>query len=276
MAEDTTRQPAGILNAIEVEARDLEDYLAGLSSGDLERPSACGGWTVADVVAHLAWAGAGYVEMAEGALRGDLRPPASRPSGRMTAADIAERARVARREIGAGLRAEFARANRAFAQTIARVGPADWQRPTAFGATIGWYVRHRVVELSLHGWDIRSVLEPPGHLSPSSLPPLMDFATETVERRLRRLSAPAGPLRIRFAWTDATLGARDLEIGDGEVHFAPSGAGPAELTVRCASEVFILLAVGRIDLDRATDEYGLEMAGDPGPIELLRSGFGPF
>jgi uncharacterized protein (TIGR03083 family) len=270
------RPPAGTLEAIEVEARNLESYLAGLSGADLERPSACAGWTVADVAAHLARGATGYVEMVGGALRGDLRPPAGRTAGRMTGAEIAEQARAVRREMGAGLRAEFGRANRAFAQTLAQVGPEDWPRPTASGATIGWYVRQRLVELALHGWDIRSALEPPGHLSASSLPPLVDFAAEMVERRLRRLPSPAAPVRARFDWTDRAVGPHDLEIGDGKVHFGPPGAGPVDLTVRCASEAFVLLATGRVDLDRAINEYGLTMAGDRAAVERLRSGFRPF
>ena len=57
-----------IVAAVGEQQAELAELLAGLDGADWERPSACAGWSVADVVLHLAQTN----EMAIGSARGDL------------------------------------------------------------------------------------------------------------------------------------------------------------------------------------------------------------
>ncbi len=58
--------PAPILIALEAQQAELGSLLAGLELADWARPSSCAGWSVSDVVLHLAQTN----EMAIGSLRG--------------------------------------------------------------------------------------------------------------------------------------------------------------------------------------------------------------
>lgn len=57
-----------VLAALAAQQQELADLLAGLPDDGWMRPSACAGWTVADVVLHVAQTN----EMAIGSARGDL------------------------------------------------------------------------------------------------------------------------------------------------------------------------------------------------------------
>ena len=55
-------------------ARRLEDFLRTLGASDLDRQSACEGWTVGDVVGHLVERGGPIPDQIERGLNGDLSP----------------------------------------------------------------------------------------------------------------------------------------------------------------------------------------------------------
>ena len=72
---DTPESRAKILEA---EVSALKDYLASLSPEDLQRPSACVDWSVADVVGHLA--GQEHASRVLRGLQGDFSPPEGSPA----------------------------------------------------------------------------------------------------------------------------------------------------------------------------------------------------
>jgi len=57
-----------ILSDLAGQHEELDDLLAGLDDGDWSRPSACEGWSVADVVVHLTQSDDGAVASVEGRL----------------------------------------------------------------------------------------------------------------------------------------------------------------------------------------------------------------
>src|SRR5262245_28117605 len=94
MPELSGSEPAAILTAIKTEAVLLEGYLEGRSEAELARPSACEGWSNADVVAHLTWAAEYFGGLLARALQGDVSPPANLPPpGPDRRLRVAERAR---------------------------------------------------------------------------------------------------------------------------------------------------------------------------------------
>jgi len=59
---------------IKAEAADLETYLAGIPPDAWERPSGAPGWSIAEVVAHLAMGADLYYTYISRALTGEVSP----------------------------------------------------------------------------------------------------------------------------------------------------------------------------------------------------------
>jgi uncharacterized protein (TIGR03083 family) len=276
MSVATSRpEPAAILAALEAEAAALERYLAGRSEDDLARPSACEGWTNADVVAHLTWAADFFGGILERALRGDLTPPDLPPPGPARRQRVADLTRQVRAELGGSLRASFQQANRSMNAAFAAVGPDDWELPTAHRVgSVRRLAQSRLNELAVHSWDIRSVLEPPAHLTDSSLPVLIDLIGRWFELLFSPDPAQPRPWRIRFDYPRGSLAARELVIEPSAVAFQPAAAQPPDLVIQAAPEVTILLAMGRIDPAQARETYGLTANGRTELLALLQTRFG--
>ena len=70
--------PQQRVNVLQAEVEAFKTYLSSLPAESWNQPSACEGWTVADVVAHLMWTEIGQV-VARG-LAGDSSPPEGAPA----------------------------------------------------------------------------------------------------------------------------------------------------------------------------------------------------
>ena len=73
------------------EAGQLQEYLGHLPKTAWQRPSACDRWTVADVVAHLAWAAEYFMATISDGIKGDVSLPGDWPArGALSPAGFAE------------------------------------------------------------------------------------------------------------------------------------------------------------------------------------------
>ena len=66
--------PAERVEVLRQEVATFKERVAALSAEDWDRPSACDGWSVADVVAHLS--GQAFALNVSRGLQGDYSPPA--------------------------------------------------------------------------------------------------------------------------------------------------------------------------------------------------------
>src|SRR4030095_2280326 len=64
-----------MIELVRAEAAQLQDFLAGLGTEEWSRASACAGWTVGDVVAHVAQGAQTWGEAITRARTGDFNPP---------------------------------------------------------------------------------------------------------------------------------------------------------------------------------------------------------
>jgi len=156
-ADDARRKE--IANA----GRRLERFLESLSPPDLGRQSACEGWTVADVVAHIIERGRPIPDQIERGLAGDLSPTPGVSDAPPENEDVFRQqldhsAVALRRELGDDLLPEFARLNREFDRVLSLLGPEDWDklcyhrlRPETARAKADI----RIAELAMHEWDLR-------------------------------------------------------------------------------------------------------------------------
>ena len=72
-----------VIELISAEASQLQDFLADLSTEEWSRPSACAGWTVGDVVAHLMQGARTWSAAITRAIAGDCNPPPGQPPLRL-------------------------------------------------------------------------------------------------------------------------------------------------------------------------------------------------
>lgn len=262
---------AGILAALDTEANELDAYLASLTPADLTRQSACDAWSVADVIAHLAMAGSGYVATIGRALAGPAAEEGPRPF-RYAPDAYAASVKQSRQEMGDGLLPALREANAALRRSFVALSPEEWQQRTRLGrvSAVAWL---RLLELSLHGWDIRYVLDPPGHLSATAVPVLLASMAQALHWRLIPDEAQTAPLRLKFEWTDPSLIAYELALGPDTLQFRQAATGPVDVTVRCAPEVAVLLFMGRLDVSIALRRFGMQVEGDAVLAELITTRF---
>ena len=261
-------------NEIANAGQRLERFLQSLSPEDLAQPSACEGWTVADVVGHLIERGQPIPDQIERGLAGDLSPtpgaadspPESEDQFRR---DLDRRAVTLRQELVDGLLTEFDRVNREFDRVLLQVAPADWDklcyhrlRPE----TVRAKADIRIAELAMHEWDIHWAFDRNATLAPDSLPGLVSASGRAVRRAFRPDPSRPRPVRYRFVLTGAAAASVDVTLSPDGATFAldapPEPANPPDVTFRCAADTYAMIIFGRLKLNDALTRNRITADGD--------------
>lgn len=263
--------PGDRVKLIATESDRIKQYLNTLPADAWSQPSACDAWEVRDVVAHLIGATEMYTRNISRGIRGDSSPPESLPptgavdtASRMAA--NAQRAIDFRESLGEQLLPTFVSKSDDLNQLLAGLGPQDWEKLCYHPARtipVQTFLNLAITELVVHEWDIRSRLEPPAHLSEKSLPAIVDLISVFV---VGRLFQPGSKLtttvRYRFELTGAVQGSHDIVVENGAARMEPAGTAAADVTFRCDTETFVLLAYGRIKFDTAVADGLITVEGD--------------
>jgi uncharacterized protein (TIGR03083 family) len=182
----------------------LYGELATLTPEEWETPGACGVWSVAEVGAHLVWGAELYVEAIRRALAGISEPPPDSgaiPHYETRAAWFAEKSKSYRRELGDGLLAAYQSSGQALVELFESLSPDDWHRlaPHPAGArTVRAILDLRIVELSIHGWEMLHRIGRAASLPAGSHAVLVDWLPFRLRGALARREPLAEPLRYRF------------------------------------------------------------------------------
>src|SRR5215510_1575289 len=122
-----------VIDLISAEASQLQDFLASLGLEEWSRPSACAGWTVGDVAAHLTQGARTWSDAITRARAGDFDPPPGQPPlrpGERGSAATAQRAIDFRQGMGeASLLQAFVSAYQCLHQVLLDLQPEDWSKP---------------------------------------------------------------------------------------------------------------------------------------------------
>ena len=213
------------------ETERLQGYLQTLAPDAWSRPSACDGWTVADVVAHVIFVAEFWVDTISRGIQGDASSPGDKPPGEAEGVPsmdeyFAQRATARREELGDQLLPTFSTVCDQVNTLFAELGPEDWEKPCAFWRSRTLPVQEIIIvgiqELAVHGWDIRSSLEPSAQLDPESVAVLLErlprrpFPWGTEFRR-----SPGQPERLRYHFEMTGPGAsnRDIVVEAGTTQF---------------------------------------------------------
>ena len=268
--EAIIREEIRVIGAL---ARGLYGFLSDLSEDDMGQQSACDAWTVRDVAGHLANRAERQIASMTRGRNGDSGPPAGfdAPSDMMAMSAANADADIAyAQSLGADLLMTFGRHYRELHQLLDGFSGDDWRcdcwHPRRGTMTAREYVSQRIQELAVHDWDIRSALDADAALHPDAVPVLLGMSSHWLRAAYNPGDdPPSGEVRYRFALSDAE---------PMDVLVAPSSAqvglglhnGQTDLTIDCNANTYLLLAYGRLDLDRAVANGRLRTTG---PDDLL-------
>jgi uncharacterized protein (TIGR03083 family) len=127
---------------------------------------------------------------------------------------------------------------------------------------VSGFVDLRLMELYVHGWDMRSRLDPPAPLPPESWPVLLDLLPQFLGYMVVPATQEAEGRRYRFALTAPVADARDVVVEGGTIRLEAAGQTPAQATFTCDTETFLLLMWGRLGLETAVADGQVSIAGD--------------
>ena len=255
------------------ESGRLQQYLSSLPPEAWSELSACDRWEVRDVVAHLAGTAESYTERIHESLQEDSSTPHGQPApGPVSAASFSEgnaqRAISRRERLGDQVFSEFIKTNDQLNQLMATLGPQDWDKPHYYFSLgtdepVMYHLDLRISELAMHGWDIRSRLEPEAHLSDESLPVFMAMVPGQLTRWVFR-PGPRLPVPIRYRWKLTGPGASnsDIVVDGDKASMEPAETSKADVTFHCDTETFVLIAFGRLTIDTAVPAHRLTIQGD--------------
>jgi len=269
---------AGRLKALQSEVERLTHYLTALPPDAWNHPSACARWQVADVVAHLAAQALYNVDRLSRGLHGDTTPPegwlpVSTHDEEAFAEGMAQRAIAERIRLGDQLLTTFIVGNDALHQLLTGLAPQDWEALCYHPAglvTVRTMVDMRLTELAMHGWDIRSQLDPIAHLAPESFSALLGTIPRAVRRAFRPDPSRAHPIRYRFCVTAPITTTTDIVLSREGARVEPAGEAIADVLFRCATETYVLIVFGRCPLEGAMAAGKVVVEGD----QALASVFG--
>jgi uncharacterized protein (TIGR03083 family) len=268
---------------VRTEAERLQDYLGTLSPAAWHYASACAGWEVGDAVAHLIRGAEAYVEWIARGLHGDTAPPPRSPAAdtENTAARSAHRAQRAiaiRISLGDQLLPTLQACTAQFTAFLEGLTTQDWERscyhPTGLHPARR-FVDLYISELAMHGWDIRSQLEPVAHLSDESLPVFLDLVPNLnlVRWTFRPGSRLPASIRYRFVLTDHVSHVYGIVVTGDQAWLTQPGTDTAHSTYQSNTETFVLLMFGRLTLSVAIAEGRMRMQGNRESITAFAQWF---
>ena len=268
-------------NEIHAAAQRLEAFLGTLEPDDWARQSACEGWTVGDVVAHLVERGAPIPDQIERGLAGDIssipgidtESPMSEDQFRL---NLDRSAVDLRQRLGQRLLTEFTGQNREFDRVLAMVEPGDWEklcyhrlRPE----TVRSKADIRIAELAMHEWDIHWALERDATVAEDSLPGLVNASGRAVRRAFRPDSGRPGPVRYRFDLSGPVTRSIDVVLSAEGASFETGPSENADVVFCCSSSTYAMVIFGRQKLGQAIETGAVAAEGNQKLVQELIAAF---
>ena len=269
--------PVERVEVLRQEVAAFKDRVAALSPEDWEHPSACDGWTVADVVAHLS--GQAFALNVARGLQGDSSPP---PGAAPTtdhnedefARNIFQRAFNTRAEVGDRLQETLFQRLDESVEVFTGVDDGQWDNLCYWPPgpePVQTMLDMRISELTMHAWDVCSRFDSDYRLSDGSVRVLMDTVNRAARRAFRPDPTIPAPQVYRFVIEDPVAAIYELEIANEEVALrVGDGETPVDVIFRCDGETYVMVMYGRLTPDEALISGKMDWDGN----ERLALGFG--
>jgi len=268
--------PESRVSILENEVDAAKSYFGGLTAEQLQRPSACVDWTVADVVGHLA--GQEHASRVRRGLTGDHSPEEGAPAVTdhdedRFAKNIFDRALATREQFGDGIVGHLSQRLDETVEVFKSVGTGDWDNLCYWPPgpePVHTLLDQRIAELTMHTWDIMSVLDADYHLSDDAVRVLIEGVDRAVRRAFRPDPSLTRPLSHRFVLEQPVGDRLDIVITADGADVGPAGSEEPDVTFQCGGETYVLVMFGRLKVVDALADGRLTFDGNP----ELAVGFG--
>ena len=248
-----------LVEALRSEYDRLAQHLRSLDADGLAAPTACEGWSAADVAAHLAWNARLYVRSLDMGLAGEAPPPAP-PGGvvaKITPDFVRDRSIEVRKKLGDGVLDSFEEHNARFIDMLDGFDPAVRDTLTVpfldFTYPLRRLIGQRINEVALHSWDVRSPADPRAALVQDAALASIELWSNTIGRWLR----PGAPARIRID----PAGGEAFDVTGGEAPSTGPPSGDPDAALAGTASAVALFLSGRAGLDT------LDVGGDRAAAE---------
>ena len=256
-----------LIDLVNAEAGRLADYLSSMKTDSWSQDSACEGWKIGDVVAHLSIAASTWAGSLSRAAAGDSEPTQGQSylgASVRGSEIIADAATAHFQEKGNQLLSEFTQGYEELQQVMSSLKPEDWDKPCFHRRgkmPLHQFVALRVQELAVHGWDIRAGLDSLATISEEALPQMVTMVPRWLRTAfISRLDLPT-PVRFRFDVNGASKVSEDVLVNGQDYEIQASGTIQADATFRCDTSNYILLIFGRIGADAGVSSGRLTIQG---------------
>ena len=256
-----------LVEKVRTEASSLQTFLSHLDERTWSSESTSKGWTIEDVVAHLAGNIDNWTNNIIRAVAGDFTPPEGQAflSPRERASHPScPGARESRRISGLQILDIFIAGHDRFQKVLETLGKEDWDKLCFHRRgviTTSVFVGLQIQELALHGWDIRWGLNRAAELSESCLPVLVDLVPRWIDTAFMTTIALPTPVRYRFDVSGPVIVRQDLVINSDSYDVLESDIKLPDVIFRCETGNYILMMYGRLAIERAVRDGRLSVEG---------------
>jgi hypothetical protein len=170
------------------------------------------------------------------------------------------------------VKGQFAASARTLRGQLDAIGPNDYTRPVHYLGgryPLSFFLAMTVNEMAIHGWDIRSRLEPDAHLGPEARAVLPWFYFSGTPFMLQPPKGIQGTIQVVLDDPPAqmwwTLGTKPT-----------TGAGTTpnpDVTIRGLGSVFVLVLAGRIPVEDALLTTSLAVGGNESLAKAFLAGW---
>jgi uncharacterized protein (TIGR03083 family) len=236
----------------------LAGELRRLDAAGWDAPSACTGWSVKDVAAHMAESNDRFYQVISAALRGEVAPEFTAPqrAERQAAVEAGSTDVIVEQLVGRGA-ACFDMLEGATAEELARGVTVP-----AGQLSLAQVAPQRLSECTLHSWDIRVAREPGATLDADAVPLLLDGAIASAGRLGSRGAPSARNATYAVDVTGSGGGPVGVVVEQRAVRASRGAPARPDATLRLSGEAFVRLVWGRLDLRRTVEADTEVVEGD--------------
>ena len=161
-------------------------------------------------------------------------------------------------------------------QLLTEFGPAEWETPCWHAGRGPMparnYVDLRLQELVIHDWDIRAAKDPAANLDPEGARALLPVAQTWPAMTLRPGVKLEAPFTFRFDVSGHPSVCHDVTAGGESFEIKTQETSPADVTISCDRDSYLLLAYGRLDASGKGGSGRLDIQGNARLMDLSSSG----